>query len=292
MAGTTPDWNPNSWAPGPNGSWQPPDYAARATGQIDGSEIASITVDQLTAGKLRSAVILGGSIKTALTGARVEMDASGIRLYDAGNVLKVNLDAVTGNGTFTGTVSASTITGATITGGTITGTTISGGTITGGAISGGTITGGAISGGTITGATVTGGVIQTAASGSRVVLSNGFVNQILGYSGDAGELSPNHILMSNNNVPHQDFINIGTGDFTGSANDRASMTLTGSDATGATRPVIEFACSSGQVVIFNDTSLRLVDISTVPTIWGTLYAEAGALKWRGGAGTLTTIAPA
>lgn len=70
--------------------------------------------------------------------------------------------------TFTGTVTASTISGTTvnggqvngtsITGGTIQGTTISGNTLTGNTISGETITGGTISGTTITGSTLTGAV--------------------------------------------------------------------------------------------------------------------------------------
>jgi hypothetical protein len=71
------------------------------------------------------------------------------------------------DGSFSGTITASTINGGSISGATITGNTISGGTISGTSISGGeisgaTITGNTISGGTVTGSTISGGEISGA----------------------------------------------------------------------------------------------------------------------------------
>ena len=74
--------------------------------------------------------------------------------------------AVFSGGSYTqGTISAGTISGAQISGGTITGSTItantiSGGTVTGARISGGTVTGGFVSGGTVSGGFITGGTVS------------------------------------------------------------------------------------------------------------------------------------
>lgn len=271
MAGTTPDWNPQSWAPGPNGSWQPPDYAVRATGQIDGSEIASLAVDQLTAGTLRSAVILGGSIKTGLTGARVEQDASGIRLYDAGNVLKVNLDATTGNGTFTGTVSASTITGATITGGTITGTTI------------------------------TGGTIQTAASGHRTLLDGTLGGSLRLFTADSNEVVPAFVYNAIDGASQTEQLVMLTGQLTGGG--RGTFKLISGNIGGSVPPYAFFdsggnvalgdaftTFGGGQGVMVIQSALAAPTSSYLAG--GILYVVAGALKYRGSAGTVTTIAAA
>lgn len=86
-----------------------PSSAVTATPNLmDDAHISSLTVSKLTAGTLTAAVILGGSINTALFGARVENDFRGIRLFDSANTLKVNIDAQTGNGTFTGVLQTGT----------------------------------------------------------------------------------------------------------------------------------------------------------------------------------------
>ena len=49
-----------------------------------------------------------GAFVTAYEGKRVEFDLDGVRLYNASNVVTVNLDTVTGDGTFAGALSAAT----------------------------------------------------------------------------------------------------------------------------------------------------------------------------------------
>lgn len=123
--------------------------AAKITaGSFSGDRITANTLD---VGALKSSTLAskeitigaGGVIKIGnppTTGMFI--NSQGISLY-AGGVLKVYLDATTGNGTFKGTVDASTITGSTISGNTI-------------------------SGGSIDGATITGGLFRTASSGARL----------------------------------------------------------------------------------------------------------------------------
>lgn len=80
------------------------------------------------------------------------------RVYDDGYFVATNAN-ITGSitatsGTFTGTITGSSIIGGTITGGTIKGGYISGGTISGASIEGGHISGSTISGGTLSGSTI------------------------------------------------------------------------------------------------------------------------------------------
>lgn len=67
--------------------------------------------------------------------------------------------------------------------------------------------------------------------------------------------------------------------------------------------VIPFAGTSNRLLIGSGVSgsagngtIMLANAATVPagnpTGGGFLYADAGALKWRGSSGTITTIAPA
>jgi hypothetical protein len=78
--------------------------ASSTASLIDNAHISDLTVSKLTAGTLAAAVILSGSIKTATSGARMETDASGLRLYNGSGVQTVGLDATTGNATLTGTL--------------------------------------------------------------------------------------------------------------------------------------------------------------------------------------------
>lgn len=161
---------------------------------VTDAKIGNMAVGKLTAGSLTADITVSARIKTADTGARVEMNSTGLKAYNSGgtNTVSINSDgsasftgAVTAtSGSFTGAVYASsgsfsgsiyassgtvggwTIGGSdlsgsgTISGGTISGAYISGGTISGGAISGGTISGGAISGGTISGTNISSSTVS------------------------------------------------------------------------------------------------------------------------------------
>ena len=70
--------------------------------------IDSLTVSKLTAGTLTANTILGASIRTAKTGARVEMSQQGIRAFNQFNEETVTIDAATGDGTFTGQLQTGT----------------------------------------------------------------------------------------------------------------------------------------------------------------------------------------
>jgi hypothetical protein len=63
---------------------------------IDDAHISDLTVTKVTAGTLSAAVILAGSIKTATSGARVEIDSSGVRAYNSGGTETVDISSTTG----------------------------------------------------------------------------------------------------------------------------------------------------------------------------------------------------
>jgi hypothetical protein len=69
---------------------------------IDTSHISDLTASKITAGTITAALLLTGSIKTATSGSRVEIDANGVRLYNSGGSNTVNLSTITGNATITG----------------------------------------------------------------------------------------------------------------------------------------------------------------------------------------------
>jgi hypothetical protein len=82
-----------------------PSTAVVATAElVDDAHIDSLTVSKVTAGTIFADWIIAGSIKTALGGSRVENDYNGIRLFNDANDLTVQLDAASGNATFTGTI--------------------------------------------------------------------------------------------------------------------------------------------------------------------------------------------
>lgn len=89
---------------------------AVGTAQLDAlavtdAKIATLSVTKLTAGTLSAIVTLSGEFRTAASGQRATMNATGVKLYDsAGNVV-VNLDAATGQGTFNGVLGAANISG-------------------------------------------------------------------------------------------------------------------------------------------------------------------------------------
>jgi hypothetical protein len=90
--------------------------------QVDGPDLTagSVTAETIAAGaveadKLAAIIALATRIVAGdPAGARVELNADGLKVYDSSDVLKVNLDAATGDATFTGTITGSTITGSTI----------------------------------------------------------------------------------------------------------------------------------------------------------------------------------
>ena len=119
-------------------------------------------------------------IRTGTTNPRVQMDNSGIFGYDSGGNLRFAFDTGTGylqatNGSFSGTVSASLISGGTVSGNRVTGGTITGVTVTANNISGGTVSGALVSGNTVSGGTVTGALV-TAGTVSGNLVSGGTVS--------------------------------------------------------------------------------------------------------------------
>lgn len=166
-------------------------------------------------------------LRTGTVNPRIQIDNSGIFAYDTGGTLRFSVDVNTGRltasqGTFSGSVTASQISGGTVTGGlvsggtvsgavftggtvtqgtisaaTISAATISGGTVTGSQISGVTITGGQISGGTVTGALLSGGTVSL--SGGTLTLSaSGINNNQSGTAGVYSDTNPLFIRLNTN----------------------------------------------------------------------------------------------
>ncbi|MDX3232898.1 hypothetical protein [Streptomyces sp. ME19-01-6] len=90
--------------------------------QVDGPDLTagSVTAETIAAGaveadKLAAILVVATRILAGdPAGARVELNSDGLKVYDSSDVLKVDLDAATGDATFTGTITGSTITGGTI----------------------------------------------------------------------------------------------------------------------------------------------------------------------------------
>jgi hypothetical protein len=81
---------------------------------IDDAHISSLTVSKVTAGTITAQWILAGSIKTAETGARVEVDVAGIRSYKSDGSQTLNVDSTTGFVDIVGRFTAQTDAGAII----------------------------------------------------------------------------------------------------------------------------------------------------------------------------------
>lgn len=73
-----------------------------------------LVANSITAGQIATTFIVSNLFATATSGKRVEFDTNGIRLYDPGGSLIVNLSSSTGSASFAGTITASTITGSTV----------------------------------------------------------------------------------------------------------------------------------------------------------------------------------
>lgn len=114
------------------------DAAVIKFGTMSGDRITTNTLDAVSikSSSITSAnITLAGGALVAGTPPTTGMliNSQGLSLYASG-VRTVFLDALTGNGAFTGSISGSAIVGSTITGGVITGGDITGGTITGATI--------------------------------------------------------------------------------------------------------------------------------------------------------------
>lgn len=64
---------------------------------IDSAHISDLTASKITAGTLSADIVLGARIKTADTGARVELNSGGIGAWNAGNVQTVAIAGATGS---------------------------------------------------------------------------------------------------------------------------------------------------------------------------------------------------
>jgi hypothetical protein len=75
-----------------------PSDAATATALlIDDAHISDLTVSKVTAGTIAADWIVGARIKTADTGARVELNAAGLQAFNSGGTQTVSIDSATGN---------------------------------------------------------------------------------------------------------------------------------------------------------------------------------------------------
>lgn len=154
--------SPN-YVPGVSGWTLNSDGSAELTGLSVGGSISDLTDGTLNA----VGTIGSGQLRTAATGARTVIDSAGIRLYNSGGGQVVNLDATTGNATFAGTLSGAS------------------GSFSG-SVSGSSITGSTVSGGLVTGATV-----QTSGSGQRVTLNPSGSIDLVGSLGHTGTVLVN-----------------------------------------------------------------------------------------------------
>lgn len=81
-----------------SGNESPASDGAQATVLlIDDAHISNLTVSKVTAGTILAAWLLAGSIKTAESGARVEIAGTGIQAYRADGLKTVDIDSATGD---------------------------------------------------------------------------------------------------------------------------------------------------------------------------------------------------
>lgn len=70
----------------------PSNWSVATAELVDDAHISSLTVSKVTAGTITANWILAGSIKTADSGARMEADIDGLRLYNANNAETLNAE--------------------------------------------------------------------------------------------------------------------------------------------------------------------------------------------------------
>lgn len=147
-----------------NKSEASPAVAATAT-LIDNAHISDLSVSKLTAGTISADIVVGARIKTADSGARVELNTTGIQAYDGSGNQTVNVSAADGTVSLVGSMqSPNYATGA-----------------TGWRVDGG---------GTAEFASVAArGTLTTAAAGGSTVLPDGGFEGSISTSGDIGTWS-------------------------------------------------------------------------------------------------------
>jgi hypothetical protein len=69
---------------------------------VDNAKIANVSVGKLTAGVLSADMTVSARIKTADTGARVELNSSGLQAFNSSGTQTISIAAATGTGYFTG----------------------------------------------------------------------------------------------------------------------------------------------------------------------------------------------
>lgn len=78
---------------------------------IDDAHISDLSVSKITAGTITANWILAAAIRTALTGARIEVTSTGIRAYNADEVNTFDVDAATGDVTIVGELTTTDVDG-------------------------------------------------------------------------------------------------------------------------------------------------------------------------------------
>lgn len=71
---------------------------------VTDAQIASASVGKLTAGTITAVMLMAGLLRSGTTGLRYELDANGLRFYDASNNLAIDLNRAAGTATITGTL--------------------------------------------------------------------------------------------------------------------------------------------------------------------------------------------
>lgn len=71
---------------------------------ITNAKIVSAEVGKLTAGTITAIMLMAGMLRSAVSGLRYELDANGLRFYDASGNVAINLDRSTASAMLTGTV--------------------------------------------------------------------------------------------------------------------------------------------------------------------------------------------
>ncbi|MGW6912596.1 fibronectin type III domain-containing protein [Kitasatospora sp. NPDC054939] len=88
-----------------SGNKSGPSDAATATALlIDDAHISDLTVSKVTAGTIAADWIVGARIKTADTGARVELSSGGLEAYNSAGMQTVDISAATGDVSIVGTL--------------------------------------------------------------------------------------------------------------------------------------------------------------------------------------------
>lgn len=214
-------------------------------------------------------------IRTGTTNPKVQIDNSGIFAYNSAGALKFSVDSATGiltatDGIFSGSVTASTISGGTITGALVTAGTVSGVTVTANNITGGTITGSRITGGTITGVAVTANNISGGTiTGVTVTANNISGGTITGARITAGTITG--VAITANTFTSGTITSSSISAATISGGTITGVTITANNISGGTisSPRIIGTADLDTLVVYNN-----IQMSGGGTIWGTAYRTA------------------